>query len=549
MNRGKIHPIFLNDFKRFWLFSLIYGLFLSLFIPIRLFNFINYSKDIKAVNQYDIFRFNSANGLNILGIVIFSIMLGVVILSEVQNFSSNNHLYSLPFSKREIFINKVLVGAVIILFACLFNIVVCYSLLLNTKYLSLFKQNILKYYTLVFILSMVFFMYSILFSTITTNNMLNAFFSFIFCILPFGILRLLNMLLENIFIGRYEQLKETVLPHLFPFSIMSDLTLELFNNKDLILFSTNIIFILVLSYVLFLYRKNENINRLIIFNFLEPVFVYIVTFFSMLIFGIIIINILPKSFVGVAIGCFIGAFLGYYVSQMVLHKEIVVFRYMKGFYIYAIIMFIAIFVLGKTNIIYRHTPPKVEEVEGAYVTIDYNKFKSLEKNNFDYLIKSPDTIGQIIDLQNYLIGLDQIAYDVNSTFIVYKLKDGSLIKRRYKTDYTVKEEEYLNRISKDRDFKSIEYDILRIQLEHIKDVLVIYKNQTYEIKDNNKINILYKNLREDILNDRYNKNSFEGTIKITLHPQYYKRYGIDSDNQILNYQINTSNKWIEEVIN
>ncbi|WP_027308479.1 ABC transporter permease [Caloramator sp. ALD01] len=548
MKRGHIHPILQNDFKRFGLFGLIYGLFLSLFIPIKLFNLIGYSKHIEDINPYAIFRFNSENGIYILGIVIFSIILGVVIFSEAQNYSSNNHLYGLPFTKKEIFINKVLVGIFLILIACLFNVILCYLLLLKTNYYNILKLSILKYYILVFILSTIFFMYSVLFSTMTTNNLLNALFSFTFCVLPYGIVKLLNMLLENILIGRYEQFKETILPHLFPFSIMAGLTLELFKSKDLILFLMSIIFIFILSFALFLYRKNENINRLIVFKFLEPVFVYVVTFITMLIFGIIIINMLPKSFIGVTIGCFIGAFLGHYVSQMVLHREIVVFIYMKGFYVYVLLMIIVIFVLGKTDIVYRHTPPKVEEVEGAYVTIEQHKFKSIERNNFNYLIRNPNTIAQIIELQNYLIGLKQIPYEVNSTFIVYKLKDGSIVKRKYLTDYTIKEEEYLKQISKDKDFKTIEYDILRIKPEHIKDVVVIYKNKTYEIKDNEKINYVCKNLREDILNDRYDLSTFEGTIRITLYPQYYKKYGIDRDNQILDYQISSGNKWIEEVI-
>jgi hypothetical protein len=481
-------------------------------------------------------------------LLFFSIILGVVIFSEAQNYSSNNHLYGLPFTKKEIFINKVLVGIFLILIACLFNVLLCYILLLKTNYYTILKLSILKYYILVFILSTIFFMYSVLFSTMTTNNLLNALFSFTFCVLPYGIVKLLNMLLENILIGRYEQFKETILPHLFPFSIMEGLALELFKSKDLILFLMSIIFIFILSFALFLYRKNENINRLIVFKFLEPVFVYVVTFITMLIFGIIIINMLPESFIGVTIGCLIGAFLGHYVSQMVLHREIVVFKYMKGFYVYVLLMIIVIFVIGKTDIVYRHTLPKVEEVEGAYVTTEYYRFKSMEKNNFNYLIRNPNTIAQIIDLQNYLIGLKQIPYDTNSTFIVYKLKDGSIVKRKYMTDYTIKEEEYLKQISKDKDFKTIEYDILRIQPEHIKDVVVVYENNTFEIKDNAKINYVCKNLREDILNDRYNLSTFEGTIRITLYPQYYKKYGIDSDNQILNYQISSGNKWIEEVI-
>lgn len=548
MKRMNIHPIFQNDFKRFGLFSLIYSLFLSLFIPIRLFKLIGYSKNIEGINLYDIFKFNSDNGLNIFGIVIFSIILGVVIFSEAQNYSSNNHLYSLPFSKKEIFIYKVLVGIFLIFIACLFNVIFCYLFLFKTNYYSFLKLSVLKYYTLVLITSTIFFMYSVLFSTITTNHFVDVFFSFIFCVLPYGIVRLLNMLFENILIGRYEQFKEVILPHLFPFRIMANLSIEMFKSKDLILFLISIIFLFILSFVLFLYRKNENINRLIVFKFLEPVFVYIVTFITMLIFGIIIINILPKSFIAVTVGCFIGAFLGFYVSQMFLHREIVVFRYMKGFYVYASLMFIVIFVIGKTDIVYRHTPPKVEEVEGAYVTTEHYRFKSMEKSNFNYLIKNPDTIAKIIDLQNYLIGLKQIPYDVNSTFIVYKLKDGSIVKRKYLTDYTIKEEEYLKQISKDKDFKTIEYDILRIQPEHIKDVVVIYNNSTFEIRDNAKINYVFKNLREDILNDRYDLSTFEGTIRITLYPQYYKKYGIDSYNQILNYQISSGNKWIEEVI-
>ncbi|WP_443110738.1 DUF6449 domain-containing protein [Caloramator sp. mosi_1] len=92
-------------------------------------------------------------------------------------------------------------------------------------------------------------------------------------------------------------------------------------------------------------------------------------------------------------------------------------------------------------------------------------------------MKSPETIKQIIDLHNYLINLKQNQDDISSIYIVYKLKDGSVIKRKYKIDYTVKEEEYLNKISEDKDFKIIEYDILRIEPEHIKDVQFFIKTK------------------------------------------------------------------------
>ncbi|WDC84831.1 hypothetical protein PL321_04225 [Caloramator sp. mosi_1] len=222
-------------------------------------------------------------------------------------------------------------------------------------------------------------MYSVLFSIIISNYFISALFSFTVCVLPIAIVRLLNILLVNIFIGNYDELKDIILPHLFPFSVMADKTLELFTVKDISLFLISIIFIGILSYLLFKYRRNEDINRIVVFKFLEPVFAYIATFILMILFAILIMNTTYKSFLGLVISCLIGAFLGYYISQMVLHKELVVFRYFKGFYIYVFFMLIALFILCKTNIVYRHTPPKVNAVEGAYVTKDYHKFITLEK--------------------------------------------------------------------------------------------------------------------------------------------------------------------------
>ncbi|WP_443110739.1 ABC transporter permease [Caloramator sp. mosi_1] len=130
--------------------------FSKFFIPIRLIDLVKNSETLESLYQNGIFRFNSNLGLNILGIVIFSVILGVVIFSELQNNRANNHIHSLPFSKGNILINKILVGITLLIVSCLINILLCYFITFNAKYFSLFKIDILKYYILVFVLSLIF---------------------------------------------------------------------------------------------------------------------------------------------------------------------------------------------------------------------------------------------------------------------------------------------------------------------------------------------------------------------------------------------------------
>lgn len=281
------------------------------------------------------------------------------------------------------------------------------------------------------------------------------------------------------------------------------------------------------------------------FNFLNFVFKYLTTFVSMLLFSYLFSSGNIDKKMGVFIGGLLGAFIGYYICQMIILKEINVLKKLKGFYVYTAVMVIFSLLLFKTNIIYSNIPPKLEDVEAAYMTADiYKNYSKLQNNNFTLPIKNKDTIAKIIELQEYMILKEQAQIYGREIAIIYKLKNGKMIKRIYHELYPDKKvKEYIEEISKDMDYKKFEYEFLALDYENVIKIDVYFgADRVNVIKEREKIKYICEMLKQDIINNNYLFYDFgEGEINIKFIKNGIKKY------QIYRISIN-KNKWIYDFL-
>lgn len=542
--RQIINYLFFNDLRRYWIISILLLVQQFIFIPFRIVLYSTGDFSHQAINWGYFLNFKALESLNAISLALISILIATSIFSEIQKVNDNIHLHSLPFNKKNIFINKVLVGMLLIFISVFINFAITYILALRFNKLDITINYVIKYFLVAFSASMVFYMQGVFFSIVTSSIPLQVFVSFSINLLPAFIDAFGNRLLNNLLVGRINEPPIIRYKHLLPLeNIMVE---EIINIGffDIVLYLLSILCIFSISYFLYIKRKNENSNQTIVFEFLNPVFKYITTFLSMLFFTSFILDGYSNNLYKIIVYAFIGSFIGYYVAQMIILKEINVLRYLKGFYIYTTLMAIFCILLLNTNIFYFNTPPKPEDVKRAYVTANDAKSYKLSKNKLELPIKNEDTIKKVISLHQYMIEQSKENQFGPPLTIAYELNNGKKIKRRYKR-IAIKNEvdKYLNEISKDEDYKKEEFDILNINHNHIVFIEIIQGDKFVEVKDKEKIKYIIDKIKNNI-----NDIEFDYEREITLRVVINDNYSAENYNRWLIYGLSKNNKWIYEFL-
>ncbi|MCX7884819.1 MAG: hypothetical protein N2448_07315 [Caloramator sp.] len=524
------NPILLNDLKRFWILSAFYSFILFLLVPLKLLNLISEHVNIgELINSNNfIFTYEGFMGLQPLIIFLIAIFIAVALFYEIQNCKSNDHIHSLPISKKDIFINKVLAGEILIFIPCFINYIITEIIVLQGT-IPVHHYKIINYFIMTFINTNILFLQGVFFAVVTTNVFLHVFVSFAINLVPFFIVEMGNDLL-NIILP--ERLSESIslynLKYILPLSYMIEgRGVDTITIKNIILYILSMALLFLLSYILFIKRKNEDINKTITFNFLNDVFKYTTTFISMIIFSLILSGYFKIGVTFTVINCIIGSFLGYYISEMIIRKELYVFNRLKGYFIYLGIAVVFLILLLNTDLIYKHTPPRAEEVKEVYISTQYNE----DKINSSYLIKDKNTIKNIISLQKYLIGFKNNRGWENQVYIVYKLNNGDMIKRYYRGNFGNEFITQMEEISKNIQYKKLNYDILNIDFSDIECIDLNYGKDVYEVTDKEKIRKIYDIVCDGFMNNKFNNlgnnyNTFVNfKIKNDALKKYNKKYG------------------------
>lgn len=528
------NPILLNDLKRFWILSVFYSLILFLLVPLKLLNLISeYVKTGDIINSINfIFTYEGFNELQPLIILLIAIFIAVALFNEIQKCKSNDHIHSLPMSKKDIFINKVLAGEILIFIPCFINYIITEIIVLQGT-IPIPHYKIINYFIMTFINTNILFLQGVFFAVVTTNIFLHVFASFAINLVPFFIVDMGNDLLNIILPGRLsESISLYSLRYILPLTYMIEgRGVDTITIKNIILYILGMALLFLLSYILFIKRKNEDINKTITFDFLNDVFKYTTTFCSMIIFSLILSGYFKTGMTTAVIGCILGSFLGYYISEMIIRKELYVFNRLKGYFIYLGIVAVSLILLLNTDLLYKHTPPKAEDVKEVYISTQYDE----DKLNSSYLIKDKNTIKNIISFQQYLIGFKNKRGWDNHVYIVYKLNNGDMIKRYYCGNFGNEFTTEMKEISKDIQYKKLNYDILNVDFSDIESIAVTYEKDGYEVTDKEKMKKIYDIVCDGFMNNKFDNlgNNYNAFVEFFIKKDALEKYNKkDGDNRI-----------------
>lgn len=287
---------------------------------------------------------------------------------------------------------------------------------------------------------------------------------------------------------------------------------------------------------------------MIVFNSINYVFKYTITLIATLIGGSIVGEVSDWGLSGVFLGGAIGAFLGYYISEAVIRRDINVFRYLRGYFVYVGLM-IVFLLLCRTDLFFKHNPPKLEEIDSVYILSNSSMFNLYEINEEKYKITNEEIIKDVLNLHEYLSSKKTNMY-TGEIYIKYNLKNGGQIKRIYKVrNYDKTLNKYMNNIAKDQNYIKANTVIFNINEDDIIDI-GMYSNDKF-IKFNKKDEIKYiiDKLKQEVLTNKdfkevYNQKEF--TINIAYKDRQV--YGARQTSYVT-YPLDIKKEWIKELIN
>lgn len=561
-----------NDIKRFGTIGIFYSILLFLLIPFNVIEKINrynirieFDEKQQIINEL-LYIFERTDRFVIMIVLIVSIILGILLIYEIQNSRSCSHIHSLPITKKEILFNKIFTGLILIFVPFILNFIVTISII-SFSWLSPYVSVILilKYFLLLFLCSLIFFIQSIFIGTFVSNIILHAAIAAVFNLIPWFLVVLIEEYLNLLFFCRYNSYSAIGVAafdgiarsHIMPLvGILNGwITAGELKYSNFIFLIFSIVIWICLSYFVYLKRKNENVTSTITIDLIKCLFKYVLTFFSMLILSTILAGISNWGIFGIALGGVIGAFIGYYVSDMIIKRELKVVPKMGGYFIYITIMLIFLG-LSQTNILFNYNPPKLNDVESVTVIDDkLDLVEIAETKDIQYSIKDKEKIKKVIDMHKYLLSFKSNRDRENWVYINYKLKNGKNIKRMFKGKFDKNYNAYIREISKDENYKKANYSVFYINENLVEKIVIDFNKKGYEIVDKDKIKKVISNIKEDILNNqyKYKEDDFKGkendeiNVMEIIYKQQYDNYKQATYITSKHYLLDSTTKWVNEL--
>ncbi|WP_432407353.1 hypothetical protein [Wukongibacter sp. M2B1] len=513
--------IILEDLKRFFGVSILY--FLAIFVsgPLYVYSFSN----IK--NKYQLESVIEAiSGLEAHGLISATagILLGVLLFRYLHNKDSVAVIHGYPFRRSELLNSHIISGIILLTIPIALNAIILAAILpeitSNVDLRLLFGNNVdvekiaslystkqaIYWFCKMEIMSMVFFLISVLAATISGITIIQGALSFILPFVPFFIITMIRAAL-NTFVfgfGAIARNWDTFAMKIIPIPVSRH---NISQDLNYVVWYISLC-ILLYGFSLWLYKKRdlEKSQDTIVFDILKPTFKYGVTFCSMLLVGGYFYS-LKENILWLWIGGFIGSFLGYFLSQMTIKKSIRVLKSLKGYIIYIIVVIIVILGVKVDLLGYERRIPTQDQVKKVF----FNDFdlhgKGLVENQN---IKSILAIHKIIiDNKEDIIRIQNQKDYSEMTYITigYLYKNDKKILRCYRVPKTLlANNEHTKELYESKEYKKISNKLL-LELDLNKVNSVNIRNYRYGkkkiISNKDEIKELFEILKTEILTEPY----------------------------------------------
>ena len=500
--------VLVNDIKRFGWIGICYLIFLLFEIPFKIF-MMNASNTTHPAYSSQTMKDIFNNDILLTSTAVIPVLTAILLFRYIQNKKSVDMIHALPIKRGKLYDNHIFIGILIlivpVIITALSALLLKEALNLNTATIHFTIKNVTSWASLTILFDIVIFLSSVLVGMFTGLSTAQGILTYIFLFLPIGLTTLISYNLKFFLYGvasdYYLSNKIEFFSPITRFSNNTPMTsIEIF-----IYIISCIVFYLVAR---FAYHKRnlEAASNIVAFKHLQPVFKYGIAFCCMLVGGMYFRHG-DYGIRFVILGYVIGSLIGYIIAEIIITKSLRIFRNIKGYFIYAIIITFMALLINSDIIGYEKRIPTLENVDS--IVIDNGFYYSNDiKNNLIPAYREIQTLNNIVKLHSKLIEdkkvLKYYSNSNNQVSILYNLKNGKQIKRQYNIPQGGYGK-YLKPIYESKEYKKNHNSILSTNYKTIDKISINsrYANKGVTITNPIKIKEATDILKKEVLNETY----------------------------------------------
>ena len=535
--------IIISDLKRFWWVSALYALALFLATPMihfmRLFTTSVDDMEFIKLNIQDELRY--LEGSSAIFLILAPVIIGTLLFMYMQKSKAASLYHSLPLSRAVLYINSCISAVILLVIPILFNAGVMFLLNGFTDLSDIYSASmIFRWVGLQLLFGVLFLSMTIFTGIFTGNSVAQIAFVYILNFLPYYLVEFVGGNLQSLLYGFRSYSNDSFMDKL-PMSMLF-LTKRNLSASVIVLFITLTIALFAGGLWAFKKRKPEMSGEVIAFRWVRPIFIFGVTTCVALLGGAYfssVFNTMPMEFT--IFGLFLGSLLAYIIVQMITNKTFKVLNTYKGYLGFALVM--VILLLGvKVDIFgYQNKVPAPESVAEVY--FGNNIYYWENRNNPEYnnddnqnVFTTQENIEGITTFHKAILQQRPKDNKYNGNYLIYKLKNGSEIRRYYDYDKTEFEEQ-LSPVYKSEEYLQNRYPILKQTAEDIKYIEI--RNEWVDgkniiVSDKDMLAQLQLSISKDVQNLKYSdiiSNPYDRIITIAIK---------DKDNKVIEYKYGSS---------
>lgn len=249
----------------------------------------------------------------------FAIVAALLLFANEKGKKTIEILTAAPFSRKQIYINKIITGLLVIILPSIITFIITYFIIITNPMTSAIVNVVVlkSIFITIIIIQLLMLSYYIMISMLFGGTVSTFVCGTIITFIPAMPIYMFSMVFDTGY--EFARKTEAITPI---FILAKSLVFYQRNVKYLLLFS---IIMLLAGYVLFKMYKMEKNSEFLTFKFTEPIFKIGFFICSALLCAIIMKAILYDIFdfenINIAIGLIIGAIFGYIVPKVVISRN------------------------------------------------------------------------------------------------------------------------------------------------------------------------------------------------------------------------------------
>lgn len=516
--------------------SVMYSILLFIALPLQLMMAASRPSEHYAYRQYFVNAtsfFDVVVAMQILFIFIVPTLMAIFIFRYLHSKLAADFIHSLPISRASLFAQVSITGALLLLLPLVINSLVLMVLGVFMDASNLFNITNFAYWLAVSSLfNMFMFFVAVLIGMLVGMSVLQGALVVITVFFPAGITVLfianLDYFLYGISINHY--ISDNLI-RLIPFVRLGELRHNPFIASEFFVYFALTVIACALAIYIYRKRKVEAASQAIAFRPLRPVFLYGVTFCSMLLGGLYFGAIQEGDLTWVIFGYGFFSIIGYIIAQMILNKSWQVHEYWRGYLAFIVAIAIIGTIIQLDVAGFEKRVPNAEQVVevafyGPHSTFPYYNYGGkLNGSHVDdegkvfgavnHTYKDPENIENIIKLHNQLVADKQALSSMNRNNsyylsrtqinVAYTLTNGRTLVRQY----MIPANNYLEQLSlimESEEYKKNLYPMLRVHdLSSLETITFrsYHTSKTLILTERILLQELHEILQQEVLNETY----------------------------------------------